>query len=455
MLGRTSWSRVGAHLGRTEATGTAMMFDQDRQMSWRYWWLALVLCLVTACSGSEETATSLANAQEPASRVSEILVEPGTSVGGEKRLELGQPHQITKDVTLYVQDGRILSFQASEEVSKQERAKWSTVLGSRYVVGDIHATDVTPVLWRTLDVELAKDDGSLARIQMLRPLWWLESTGARAGGVVNLSVTEAGLSGEARVLSIKDDVRQDSRKLKPGTALVTGKIRHENASVLEMVVDGDQEHPLGVTPNHPLFSADRQAFVPAGEFKVGDRIRTAKGGTSTVTSVRVGASSVPVYNLEVHRAQHYFVGPQRLIAHNTGIDCDEIASSVKKPPSANDEFIYRGVNANHPKLKQAKEGVVEPGDVRGSVTSSEHNKYGDAGDLQSRSPLTSWSRDPEVAKKHALKAGEGGVVVRARKGAPGPDDTWSWEWSPDHFFESEVLMRGRRDGLEVIDPSSF
>ena len=127
--------------------------------------------------------------------------------------------------------------------------------GAAWVVGDVHATDVVPRLWRSLDVRLAQPDGAVASIQMLRPLWWLEQTGAQEGGTINLEVTEAGLAGNARVLSIRDDVTADSRQTK--SSLVIGKIRHEHASVLEMVVDGSEAHPLGVTPNHPLFSADR------------------------------------------------------------------------------------------------------------------------------------------------------------------------------------------------------
>jgi hypothetical protein len=40
--------------------------------------------------------------------------------------------------------------------------------------------------------------------------------------------------------------------------------------------------------------------------------------------------------------------------------------------------------------------------------------------------------------------------MRVPIGSPGPEDTWSWEWSPDQYFEDEVLLRGIRIGIEVI-----
>ena len=112
----------------------------------------------------------------------------------------------------------------------------------------------------------------------------------------------------------------DSRHLKPNTALVLGTIRHEDARILELVLEGEESAPLGVTPAHPLYSADRGQWVPAGEVQVGERLWTHHGSIATVTEVLDERRRETVYNLEVHRAQSYFVGPQRLLAHNTDLD---------------------------------------------------------------------------------------------------------------------------------------
>ncbi len=108
-------------------------------------------------------------------------------------------------------------------------------------------------------------------------------------------------------------------------------------------------------------------------------------------------------------------------------------------------YLYRGVHARHPKLAAALKGEVIPGDVNGMITPEEHN----AGGFSSNSPYTSWTRNKVVARRHAKLKGPGGVILRLPVGAPLPGDEWSWEWSPDEFFEDEVLLRGRRSGARV------
>lgn len=109
-------------------------------------------------------------------------------------------------------------------------------------------------------------------------------------------------------------------------------------------------------------------------------------------------------------------------------------------------YLYRGVSAGHPALKAAKKGRVVPGNVNGTVSADAHNLGGQA----ANSPFTSWTRDPVIASTHAAKNGPGGVVMRVPQGSPAPGAKWSWEWSPDIWGESEVLMRGVRSGVEVL-----
>ncbi len=111
-------------------------------------------------------------------------------------------------------------------------------------------------------------------------------------------------------------------------------------------------------------------------------------------------------------------------------------------------YIYRGVSANHPAIEAARAGSAVPGDVAGAVSSKAHN----AGNMAAKSPFTSWTHDPSIARFHALKDGPGGVILRVPQGAPPPGATWAWEWSEDEFGESEVLMRGVRHGVEVQSP---
>ncbi len=129
---------------------------------------------------------------------------------------------------------------------------------------------------------------------------------------------------------------------------------------------------------------------------------------------------------------------------------------VKKYPLPSPEYRYRGVHGGiegtdkppHPALEPARRGEIIPGNVNGTVTPEQHNLGGHAAD----SPFTSWTPDLEIARFHALKHGEGGVILRIQTGAPPPGSTWSWQWSPDYFGENEILLRGVRTGAEVLKP---
>jgi hypothetical protein len=121
---------------------------------------------------------------------------------------------------------------------------------------------------------------------------------------------------------------------------------------------------------------------------------------------------------------------------------------VVSVPQNGDGFNYRGIGEGHPKLDAARAGRIEPGNVDGPITAEDHNMYGDSADVQANSPFTSWTPDPVRA---AERAGTNGVLLRVPQGAPPPGASWSWVFSPDEFAEGEVLLKGPREGAEVID----
>lgn len=109
-------------------------------------------------------------------------------------------------------------------------------------------------------------------------------------------------------------------------------------------------------------------------------------------------------------------------------------------------LIYRGVSAGHPDINLALSGKVQPGNIYGSVSPEAHNLGGIAQD----SPFTSWTWDIEIALSHATKDGPGGALLVVPQGAPPQGASWSWELSPDNWGESEVLLRGPRDSIDVF-----
>lgn len=220
--------------------------------------------------------------------------------------------QLPMGIRFEVAHGVITSI-AKNESDKRDYE----ILGTRYVVGDVDATDITPALWRSVDFEMRKPDGSIAELTVLRPLWWIEETGATLGATVDLGMQELGISGMARVLKIGPcDV--DSRDNPDGSQIVTGTIKHRNAEVWDLVFNYDTSKPLGVTANHPIFSDDRNDWVAAGELRINEKVQTLDG-TASLTSKSQRPGRHTVYNLEVHRHHTYYVSQFGILAHNSNV----------------------------------------------------------------------------------------------------------------------------------------
>jgi hypothetical protein len=73
---------------------------------------------------------------------------------------------------------------------------------------------------------------------------------------------------------------------------------------------------IGVTPNHPFWSEDQQAFIPVGELSSGDSLRSGLGKQRVIASIKPGKKQEVVYNLEVHTEHAYLVGEAGILVHN-------------------------------------------------------------------------------------------------------------------------------------------
>lgn len=173
---------------------------------------------------------------------------------------------------------------------------------------------VTPETWRRIHIEMQKLDGSRVKIDLLRPIWWLEKTGAEVGGTISLNMPEMGIEGEAEVRDI-GACEADARSDDPNHRLVTGKFTHENAVVLDLYFDNTLNEPLGVTPNHPLLSITRHAWIEAGRLNIGEHVKT-KDGIAQLTKRTQRAGRHKVYNLEVHQNHTFYVSGFEILAHN-------------------------------------------------------------------------------------------------------------------------------------------
>jgi len=123
-----------------------------------------------------------------------------------------------------------------------------------------------------------------------------------------------GASGPARVVHIGPAPPLEAG---PGQ-IVTGTFAHSAANVINLYVEGLDE-PIGTTASHPFWCEDRQAFVPAGDLKRGERLRTQDGQLLALTASRPRAAAA-VFNLEVNTEHVYYVGIHGLLVHNSCSD---------------------------------------------------------------------------------------------------------------------------------------
>ncbi|MEQ9067480.1 MAG: hypothetical protein RLO18_12185, partial [Gimesia chilikensis] len=129
-----------------------------------------------------------------------------------------------------------------------------------------------PVSWRLVSVRMEQQPGKFVLGQLMRSTSWIRQNNALPGAVIQLEIPEMHVAGDAEVLSIAEcpPIRRG-----PGS-VVTGTFEHVSDNVISVFVEGESE-PIGATSQHPFWSRDRNAFVPAGELRIGEELKTALG----------------------------------------------------------------------------------------------------------------------------------------------------------------------------------
>ncbi len=192
-----------------------------------------------------------------------------------------------------------------------------------------------PLTWRTARLRMRKPDGSIAEIELLRPVSWFEAQGVavpkyttrdrtvETEARVHLDLEELGLVGWAELYEIGPCPPIQSG---PG-AVVTGRFRHQVDELITLTVanEAGETEELGVTPNHPIWSEDRQAFVPAGELRIGEHLRSLFDEQIRVVSIAPRAPPAYVCNLEVAGEHVYAVSTLGVPAHNV---CNQLRKNM-------------------------------------------------------------------------------------------------------------------------------
>ena len=186
---------------------------------------------------------------------------------------------------------------------------------------------------------MKKADDSVLKIELLRPHEWVVSHNAYAGTTIHLDLEEMGASGPAKVVNIG---RAPPLAKGPGQ-IVTGTFSHSAGNVINLYVAG-LDQPIGTTDNHPFWSEDRQAFIPAGELQSGEHLRTENGNLLAVTASSPRVADA-VFNLEVNTEHVYFVSSDAVLVHNSYKHVDGGIASVDEALDGAETFLGPGYNS--------------------------------------------------------------------------------------------------------------
>ncbi len=170
--------------------------------------------------------------------------------------------------------------------------------------------------------------------ELLRPRSWIERHGIEAGQMLPMSIEELQVVGLATVTDIDECTEIAAGAGSP----VTGRFITRQVDILARIevlgADGQVETIEGTTI-HPIWSVDRDDWIPLGELEQGELLLGAAGPAAVLSHV-ILQRSTPVYNIEVHGEHVYEVGELGLLVHNS---CGHIDGGIATADQALDRAI--------------------------------------------------------------------------------------------------------------------
>jgi hypothetical protein len=275
--------------------------------------------------------------------------------------------------------------QLATVVERKTLAIKSVELGMRVVADnprpwevDDEFTEPEAATWRKICAVVFRADGGVVRLELLRPLSWIEQWGLRAGQTIPMQLSELNVDGLATIQSIEES---------PPIAAGEGRVvlgRFQSYCVDDMVtMTLSNGTVLDVTSVHLFWSETRQDWVAAGELQVDEQLNTLDGPV-TVTSIETRGPESIVYNLEVHGEHVYRVAEAGVLVHNTYGGDAAPSSGATMPRSvplgfaSAEEFAEFGTEG-YKALKKAKYNEVAMHFQGSSVTGHSFSKVDSAG----------------------------------------------------------------------------
>jgi len=166
--------------------------------------------------------------------------------------------------------------------------------------------------WVTLGLALVKADGTPVKAEFLRPREWVERLGLSVGGLLPVGVSELDIDCEAIVTSITP-----CPKIAQGEGrVVTGRfVTRDAGNLVTVALENGTE--IRATDVHPVWSVDREEWVPAGELEPGELVDTLASPVAVHAVDRL-ESALDVYNIEVHGEHVFRVTAEGVLVHNAG-----------------------------------------------------------------------------------------------------------------------------------------
>ena len=165
---------------------------------------------------------------------------------------------------------------------------------------------------------MVRDDGGIVDAELIRPWVWIRSHRIQAGKPLPMNIPELQVTGVAMVTSIGE-----CPAIAEGEgSVITARFLTRQVDIIArpeiLGADGSIEVLEGTTV-HPIWSLDRNDWIPLGELEPEERL-AGQSGPTTVMSIATNHRPVAVYNVEVHGEHVYAVGEFGLLVHNSCVE---------------------------------------------------------------------------------------------------------------------------------------
>ena len=288
-------------------------------------------------------------------------------------------------------------------------------LGARVPTKNPNRYEVDPqpepnqATWAKLSITVKRSDGGIVDAELIRPRAWIRSVGIEAGKLLPINIEELQVKGSATVTSIDDCPEIADGEGSVVTARFITREVHVVASVDIQGPDGSIETITG-TPIHPIWSVDRQEWVPLAELAEGEHLlsllpsplrgRETEGEgavTAIVLSVSLSRVTQPVYNIEVHSEHVYQVGELCVVVHNA---CVPKVTDAKLGNLVKD--LFKGAKMPNPIGTGSTADAVRNELITGLPT---HGRFHSQKATEYTNALTSWlKKNPNAPHQDQLVA---------------------------------------------------